>query len=250
VFGLAWSLSTYHWRRNYTRFDILVWQAGLPAAQRLGPQVATAHRLYGRTLIQAGMLDDALDQLQQAQRRVADDDLFEQAQVNHTFAWLWENRGDDRKALEHARRGLSLFQRAGDPLGEARAHNVVGWYLARLGEFAQGRVYCERALAMTRERDRAGHYGVLDSLAFIALGTGHYAEALDYYDQAVQLNRELGNIYLEADVLSGVGAVNAATGNTAEARLAWQQALELYGSQGRRNDVERVQRLLDALDED
>ena len=249
AFGLAWSLSTYHWRRNYTRYDILVWQAGLPAAQRLGAWVATAHRLYGRTLIQAGQLDDALDQLQQATRRAADD-MYEQAHINHTFAWLWENRGDDRAALESARRGLRLFQQAGDPLGEARGHNAVGWYLARLGEFEQGRVYCERALKTLKEHDRAGHYGVLDSLAFIALGTGRHADALHYYEQAVQLNRELGNVYLEASLLDSIGAVYVETGDRTEARRAWQQAIELYRAQARRKDVERVQRLLDALDED
>ena len=248
VYALAWSLSTYHWRRGDTRYDILVWQLGLPAAQSLGAPVATAHRLYGRALIRAGLLDDALDQLQQAKRRVADDDIVERAQIDHTMAWLWENRGDDRAALDHARRGLELFRAAGDPLDEARAYNAVGWYQARLGDFEAALANCTRALEMTKAQDRAGQYGVLDSLGFIARGLGRHDEALDYYDQALALNRELGNVYLQADIMAGIGTVHADTGATEAARQAWRQAIDLYRAQRRQNDVERVQQLLDALD--
>ncbi|MEV6606877.1 tetratricopeptide repeat protein, partial [Kutzneria sp. NPDC051319] len=250
VYAMAWSLSTYHWRRGETRYDIMVWQLGLPAAQSLGAPVATAHRLYGRALIRAGLLDDALDQLQQAKRRVADDDIAERAQIDHTMAWLWENRGDDRAALKHAQRGLELFAAAGDPLDEARAYNAVGWYQARLGDFEAALANCTRALEMTREQDRAGQYGVLDSLGFIARGLGRYDEALDCYDQALALNHELGNIYLQADIMSGIGAVRADIGDPAAARQAWGQAIELYRAQHRQNDVERVHRLRAALDED
>ena len=164
------------------------------------------------------------------------------------MAWLWENRGDDRAALKHAQRGLELFTAAGDPLDEARAYNAVGWYQARLGEFGAALVNCTRALEMTRDQDRAGQYGVLDSLGFIARGLGRHEEALDYYDQALALNRELGNVYLQADILAGIGAVRADIGDTAAARQHWRQAIDLYRTQHRQNDVERVQRMLDALD--
>ncbi|MFC0439809.1 BTAD domain-containing putative transcriptional regulator [Kutzneria buriramensis] len=250
VFALAWSLSTYHWRRSHTRYGAMVWQAAISAGQRLGPQVATAHRLFGRALIQAGQLDEALDQLQQAQRRVADDDVAEQAQIHHTFAWLWENRGDDHEALKHARRGLALFEAAGDQAGAARAYNVVGWYLARIGEFEQGLEYCERALELTKQQDRAGQHGVLDSLGYIARGLGDNVKALGYYEQALTLNRELGNTFEQPRILESIGGLRQKVGDPTRARQTWIEARQIYTTQGRLNDVERVQRLLDALDGD
>jgi tetratricopeptide (TPR) repeat protein len=245
VWGLAWSLSSYHWRRSRLQEDLAIWRAAVTATEALGAHELSARRFLGRALTRVGQAEEALQQLTLATQ---DDDLHERAQAYHTLAWYWEQNGDDRRGLASAKQGLALFEQIGATAGLAKALNAVGWYEARLGDYEQGRRHCERALALSSRQMAEVRYGLYDSLGFIAYRAGDHEAALGYYQQALSLIREMGNIYEEPNVLVHIGQVRLADGDPEQARQTWLEARGAYAAQCRPNDVERVQRLRDALD--
>jgi tetratricopeptide (TPR) repeat protein len=124
---------------------------------------------------------------------------------------------------------------------QARIGGDVGWYHARLGNYAQARDHCHAALILhRRHRDREAVAATLDSLGYIAHHAGHHAQALGYYREALDLFRGLGDTYREAEILSCLAQAHGALGECGEARDAWRRALELHESQQRPADAERI----------
>jgi tetratricopeptide (TPR) repeat protein len=251
VWQLAWALENFHDRRGHLHDDVVVWQAGLTAADHLAdPAIqARAHRRLGRALTRVGRYTEAFDHLQQALRWSEHaDDLLGQAAVHHNIGHSWWRRGDYERALEHNTHALRLFRRLDTPMGEARALNSVGWCHAQLGEYDQARVHCEAALALfSRHHDPEAEAAALDSLGYIAHHTGDHTQAIDYYQQALDLFRSLGDVYNKADTLEGLGHPLVALGRHEQARETWQQALELFVAQHRTAEADRVRQLLEQL---
>ncbi|HEV8559091.1 MAG TPA: tetratricopeptide repeat protein [Actinophytocola sp.] len=155
----------------------------------------------------------------------------------------------NQQALEHATHALRLYQTLDNPVLNATALNSVGWCAALLGEYDQARSHCTAALALHRrhhERSNGEAY-TLDSLGYIAHRTGQHARAIDYYQQALKLRRELGNTYEVANTLDGIGHPHLALGQHEQARLVWREAGELYQALHSTTDAERVQQQLNAL---
>ncbi|QQQ78705.1 tetratricopeptide repeat protein [Saccharothrix sp. 6-C] len=249
---IAWTLATFHRLRGHIHDDLAVWQAAADAAGHLPEPGARilAHRLLGHALAELGRHDDAIANLHQAlalARR--HHDLTQQAHTEHALTWAWEQRGDDHKALEHARHALDLFRALDQPVWEATALNMVGWYAARVGEYDHAREHCQAALDLYRRHDDPdGEADTLDSFGWIEHHTGHHHRAIDHYRQALALYRTVGNATEAADTLDNLGHPHTALGDHAPARAAWQEALDLYRRQGRHTDAERVRRQLAELD--
>jgi tetratricopeptide (TPR) repeat protein len=173
-------------------------------------------------------------------------DVLGQANAHHVIAGFWEELGDDRRALEHALPALRLFQELDLPVWVAWSHTQVGWHQAELGLYEQARTHCEIALTMARQnRDRELEATTLDSLGHIAHHTGHHSSALDRYQQALSVIRDIGYDYHEADTLKRLGHTLLALGHHDQARTTWQRALELCQAQHRADDAARIQRFLD-----
>ncbi|MFC5056587.1 AfsR/SARP family transcriptional regulator [Saccharothrix xinjiangensis] len=252
VWHLAWVLSTFHVRRGHRHDGLAAWRAALDAAAHL-PEPATrtlAHRFLGRACSLLGLHEEAIGHLEQALAlAVRHHDSAEQAHIHRTLEVAWERRGDDRRALDHARHALELYRTLDMPMGEADSLNAVGWLAARLGDYDTARDHCHAALVLHRcHRNSTGEADTLDSLGLIAHRTGDHQKALDHYGQALALYRSHDNTYLIANTLNHVGHPHVALGHQDQAREVWREALELYREQGRDTDAERVQRQLDHLD--
>jgi DNA-binding SARP family transcriptional activator/Tfp pilus assembly protein PilF len=248
VWQLAWVMGNFHRRRGHFHEDLVVWQAGLAAAENLAHAAgqAVAHRRLGRALARMGRRTEAFDHLHQAlgwaERANAP---HGQALVHHTLARLWEDCGNDERALEHATHALHLFRHVSVPAWEAIALNSVGWYRARLGDYDQAREDCEAALAgSSRHGDRHGEALATDSLGYIAHHTGEHTRAIDYYNRALTLLREHGDVYERANTLERAGHPLLALGHRARARTVWQKALELLQAQHRTADADCVRQRL------
>ncbi|MEU0885727.1 BTAD domain-containing putative transcriptional regulator [Lentzea sp. NPDC005914] len=251
VWHLAWALSTFYFRRAHRRDMLDMWRVAVDAAAYLPDPTALS-----RALRSLGFACARLDLYEEASRHlnraldlaVRHHDSAEQADTHLALAFVWEQQGDDPRALDHARHALDLRRALGQPVLEAVALSQVGWYAARTNDFDTARDYCHAALTLHRRHDNLdGEAATLDSLGLIAHRVGDYQQAVGYYYQAVALYRTQGNAYHVADTLDNVGHPHAALGQSDRAREAWREALELYREQGRDNDAARMRRQLDDL---
>jgi DNA-binding SARP family transcriptional activator/tetratricopeptide (TPR) repeat protein len=251
VWQLAWGLHTFQNRRGMLHDRHAVWRAALDAATHLAdPAVLSrAHRLLADVFANLRRHDDAVEHLGTAVSLAErHEDRTEQGLAQHGLSWVWQLRGDDRRALAHATRALALFRTLDRPVWEARELNQVGWLSAQVGELAAARTHCEAALALhQRHGDSHAEADTLDSLGYVEFSTGHHPLAIDYYQRALALYRDRGNTFQVADTLDRLGGPHAALGHHDHARAVWAEALERYEQQGRAQDAERVRRQLDAL---
>nr|WP_290054570.1 BTAD domain-containing putative transcriptional regulator [Amycolatopsis sp. MEP2-6] len=252
VWQLAWGLHTFQNRRGMLTDRLAVWRTALDSTAHLADPVATcrAHRLLADVQANLGRHDEAVGHLREAVSLAeGTGEQTEQGLAQHGLSWVWQLRGDDRRALDHATRALELFRALGKPVWEARELNQVGWLAAQVGEHETARSHCEAALALHRRHgDTHAEADTLDSLGYIECRTGHHEPAIAYYRRALTLYRDRGNTFQVADTLDRLGQPLAALGHRGEARTAWREALELYRQQNRAREAERVRRQLDALD--
>ena len=96
----------------------------------------------------------------------------------------------------------------------------------RLGEAIE---LSEQALAIFRELgDTHGTALTLNGLGLTQARVGDEAGALDSYEAAVSLLTELGDSHGAGRVLANLGALHRGQGHDAQARAAWNDALERF----------------------
>ena len=94
----------------------------------------------------------------------------------------------------------------------------------------------EQALAILREvGDRAGEGTALDNIATVYDELGRYEEALKSYEQALAVRREVGDRAGEGVTLNGIAAVYANQGRYGEALETCEQALAILREVGDRD---------------
>ncbi|MFI6165278.1 BTAD domain-containing putative transcriptional regulator [Nocardia sp. NPDC051052] len=253
VWQLAWALTGFHLRRGLLHDGLVVWRDALTAANRLGrpAAVAQAHRRLGHLCSLAGHRDSAVEHLERALAIIEDtDDVTERALIHLTLAGALQLlEHDDHRALAHATRASDLFQELDHPVWYAVALQIVAWRHALLGHYPHADTLCTDALPVFRRHHYPqGEAHALNLLGYIALRTGRHTRALVYGHQAIALFHDLGDALNEATVLDHLGETHAALGQQDHARDAWQRALELYLTQHRTGDVQRIHQQLDGLD--
>jgi tetratricopeptide (TPR) repeat protein len=145
---------------------------------------------------------------------------------------------------------LRLAQTVGAPAKAllAEAYNHVGWELAMLGSYPQALRYCQQAVALNRRLgNKHQQPAALDSLAYVHWHLGHKAEAADCYRRAVELFDEMGHRYQMSETLVFAGDAHRADGNLAAAHQAWTQALAILDDM-HHPDAERLRARLHQTD--
>ncbi|GAA1306451.1 AfsR/SARP family transcriptional regulator [Saccharothrix xinjiangensis] len=249
---LAWSLTTFLYRRGHLHDALTAWRAALSSAEHLPDPAARtlAHRLLGSACAELGRHEEAAEHLRRAlalAERQGDTDHL--AHTHRECARAWALRGDHRRALDHARLALDLFRTLGQPVWQARALNAVGWYAVLLGDHDTAREHCRAALDLLRRHPNpVGEADTLDSLGLIDHRTGRHHESVEHYREALALFRAHGDTNAVADTLDALGRPHAALGQREQARAVWREARDLFRQQGREQQAERVREQLDALD--
>jgi tetratricopeptide (TPR) repeat protein len=253
VWQLAWALHTYYLRRGHLHEQVAAWRLGLRAAEQVDDAaiLALAHRRLGQACTRVNEHAEAMSHIQEALRlaKAAGDELG-QAHTHLALMRAWEQRRYNEHALTHALHALRLYRNRGAPVWEAEALNAVGWFEAQLGHHAEAEAHCRLALQVFDEHQYIeGAANSMDGLGYIAQHTGRPTQALTYYHQALKWYRVIGHAYFEANALDRLGQALLAVDQHGRAEDAWCQALELYQTQHRTVDVDRIQQQMTALDQ-
>jgi tetratricopeptide (TPR) repeat protein len=88
----------------------------------------------------------------------------------------------------------------------------------------------------------------LDSVGYAHHHLGHYDEAITCYEEAIELWRDLGDRYNEADTLTHLGDTHHAANRREDGLRAWQRALTILEELGHA-DAEQVRSKLNTPDD-
>jgi tetratricopeptide (TPR) repeat protein len=239
---LGWAFSWYLLRQGNWRQRVTVQQVALAAAGRLGDRAAQAAILEGlaRSHTRLGALDDARSVYQRALVLSAElGDHAGQAHNHMGLAYVADQQGRHADSSWHEKQSLALVCEAGDGLGDANSVNGVGWVLYggmrvaskrdRPGNYERALEYCSEAMKLLVEQDhRDGQAAMWDSLGRIHQALGNLVDAIDCHQRAVDITRQIGDRYLEAEALLGLGDTHQAAGDPDDAAEAWHEALVIF----------------------
>ena len=100
--------------------------------------------------------------------------------------------------------------------------------IRHLGQVAKAIEYYEQALAIAREiGDRRGEGADLGNLGLAYSALGQVAKAIEYYEQALAIAREIGDRRGEGADLGNLGMAYSALGQVAKAIEYYEQALAI-----------------------
>jgi tetratricopeptide (TPR) repeat protein len=137
------------------------------------------------------------------------------------WGWILQRLIDTRRGLKLIEQALEIGQGQDRQL-ESQALNSMGGINRKTGHPKRALELYEQALPLMREvGNRDGEAATLNNIAEVQRGTGELQQALELYEQALPLMREVGNREGEAATLNNMSLVYDAMGQ-------WQQALELY----------------------
>jgi tetratricopeptide (TPR) repeat protein len=127
------------------------------------------------------------------------------------------------QAREDLERGASCV------MGVARGYYLLywGWILQQLIDTRRGLKLIEQALEIGQSQDRQLKLLAINNMGLVYQATGQPQQALELYEQALQLRREMGDRAGEAATLNNMGLVYRATGHPQQALELLEQALPL-----------------------
>jgi len=111
----------------------------------------------------------------------------------------------------------------------------LGWAEARLGDKPKALSYYEQALPLQKQvGDRLGEAIALNNIGRVYDALGDKPKALSYYEQALSLQKQVGNRLGEAATLNNIGHVYSDLGDKLKALSYYEQALPLQRQVGDR----------------
>ena len=134
------------------------------------------------------------------------------------------------QSREDLERGVSCVT------GVAQGYYLLrwGWILQRLIDTRRGLKLIEQALEIGQGQDRQLELEALNNIALVYDATGQPKRALELYEQALPLRREVGDRAGEATTLNNIAGVYRATGQPKRALELYEQALPLRREVGDR----------------
>jgi tetratricopeptide (TPR) repeat protein len=249
---LPWALVTFFGRRGHWRDNANCLQIAASAAEQLNDLSGKAmnSRFLGRAYTLLERYAEAIAEYSSAiglLRKLGNSDG--EARTHRSLSLAYQSLHQYDKGGEHALIAMEIFRLTGNKDGEARALHCLGWCSAWLANYGEAAAYFTDAIELFKglERpDTQGQASAVDGLGFTYHQLGEYAAAIDRYEQALLLWREVGNTYFAADTFARMGESHNAAGDAEAARTAYGQAIEIFDSLNHRN-AEQVRAMLGDL---
>lgn len=113
--------------------------------------------------------------------------------------------------------------------------NNIGAIYRRLERYDEALDYYEQSLAIQQEMgDRPGEGNSLNNIGFLYDRLGQYETALDYYEQSLAIRQAIGDRQGEGGVFNNIGSIHHALGQYATALGYYEQALAIFQETGDR----------------
>jgi tetratricopeptide (TPR) repeat protein len=113
--------------------------------------------------------------------------------------------------------------------GLASTYHQLGRVAQEMREYAQARDFYQQALSIKIEfGDRFSQASTYHQLGRVAEEMREYAQARDFYQQALSIKIEFGDRFSQALTYHGLGTLAEAQEDYTEARTNLQKALEIY----------------------
>jgi transcriptional regulator with XRE-family HTH domain/tetratricopeptide (TPR) repeat protein len=217
-----------HWHDG-TRLHRLA----LTAAQRRGDISGQAHALrgLGSFAMSLSAFGEAYECLAAAQLMFGElGDKLGLARTDVILSQTLEFQGRFAEALAVIGDALRLSEsEPGDlnmALVRASALNGSAWNSVQLGDLSQARAFCRQAIELCQAIGYSpGEAGTWDTLGVVLQRLGEHAEAVTCFLRAITLDREMGNRYDLAMVLSHLGETYLSTGDSRGAREVWDESV-------------------------
>ncbi|MEO1513619.1 MAG: adenylate/guanylate cyclase domain-containing protein [Bacteroidota bacterium] len=186
--------------------------------------IASLHNNIGNILLEQNHYEAALKSFQQSlYTREQLKDTLRIARVSNNIALAYENLGDYPEALDYALTYLSYSERLELPDEVANAHNILGNIKREIeGQEEEAMYHYLQSIERYRELDYAYEIGqaylnmgnVMGDLAeehykdkqFLE-ARGEFQKALDYYQQSLDIGRELEDSVAIADLYNSIGVL-------------------------------------------
>ncbi|GAA3433947.1 tetratricopeptide repeat protein [Kutzneria kofuensis] len=233
---LVWQFSEAFWgfflhSRHY-QAAIDMFREGVRAAHRLADPLAEARlrSQLGYAHAKVGDYREAIEQNTHALRlaeTVADDRTIATAysQLGRAARGL----GELTEAIGYYARARDMQQAIGETRGVALCRRRIGQMLTTLGRHDEAVAEMRAAADIFGSMsDRTQYSRTLMYLGLTALDSSDPQSAAAPLGQALDLMRELGSAYYQAEILTAMGDLAARTGDLPAARRAYTEAAELY----------------------
>jgi DNA-binding SARP family transcriptional activator len=162
-------------------------------------------------------------------------DAAAQALSGRLLANACTDLGDHDQARDHCARSLTLYQRLGNRLGEAKVHQSLGYLADRQRRHADALGHAEQALRLYQAiGDKAAEAEALNALGWCHGLLGDYRQARTFCRQALTLSAETGNRGTEGAAWDSLGYAEHHLGNHAEAAACYQRAHSIARESGNR----------------
>ncbi|MEM3444472.1 MAG: tetratricopeptide repeat protein, partial [Thermoplasmata archaeon] len=150
-------------------------------------------------------------------------------EARHELARLWsakgyvyERKGEYRKAIEWQEKALGVFEKAKAEKEMANAIHRIGtcyWYL---GEYEKAMEFFSKALGIREKiNDSRGLAATYNNIGIIYHDKGEYEKALEFYTKSLELREKIGDV-------GGIAISYDTIGILYQDKGAYEKALEFF----------------------
>jgi tetratricopeptide (TPR) repeat protein/Ni2+-binding GTPase involved in maturation of urease and hydrogenase len=157
----------------------------------------------------------------------------ESARATLSLARVEALTGRSDAALSDIEKSLAVFDEAGDKLGAADAHNLIGFVYSMSERYDEAAPEFEKSYQLWKETGKLdGVVMALNNLAGVRSAQGDYKASIKILTELMRFSRLMGDNYNEAVALMNVGGMYYGIGNLKAADSSYRDVERMIGKYG------------------